>query len=215
MKKITQLMALFICAIFAFPALADGTVQYCQKELTSTSGNQTILLTCQQVSSGNYEMKIEAQTAISGFGGSFFEINGVGGSDIRNFTIIYSNDNKTASIAMSSTVAPRLYTPLYIMIPGEEVFNANDIKWDNTCSGEAIVDLNLSNLTIDSETIEGFSPSISSYTIKFSTDALPIPIVAAVANDTENTTVTFTQATVLPGTAYVTFAEKKNIENTK
>ena len=92
MKKFTQLMALLICAIFSFPALADGNTQYCQKGVTSGSGSQTIQLTCQQISSGNYEMKIEASVPISGFGGSFFEINGVGGGDIRNFPITYTNE---------------------------------------------------------------------------------------------------------------------------
>ncbi len=215
MKQITRLMTILICVITVFSASADGTVQYCQKELTSASNNQTIQLTCQETSSGNYEMRIEASTAIAGFGGSFFEINGGGGNDIRNQTITYSNENKTASIAIVSNIAPKLYTPLYILFPGEEVFTANDIKWDISCSGEAIVDLNLSDITVDGTTISGFSPSISSYNIKLPAGTVNIPVVAATAKDTENTTVVVTQADALPGTSTITVMENGNNSNTK
>ena len=99
---------------------------YCQTPLTS--GTNTIYLTCEKVSDGNYRMTVEGEN-VTGFGGSFYN---PGGKDLRDATITSQTSTKiVCDIAAES--APVFYTPLYVNMPGEVNFGTIDnIVW-GTC----------------------------------------------------------------------------------
>lgn len=98
---------------------------YCQTPLTS--GTNTIYLTCEKVSDGNYRMTVEGEN-LTGFGGSFYN---PGGKDLRDAITSQTSTKIVCDIAAES--APMFYTPLYVNMPGEVNFGAiNNIVW-GTC----------------------------------------------------------------------------------
>ena len=123
--------------LFAIPSQ-----QYCHKLITATDGTTTVYLTCQLVSAGNYQIKIESDVAMTGLGGSFCNVNGVGGYQLNaSGHSTLSGDSKTITCDIVSTSGPNLYTPLYILMPGEKVFNwPSDVDWTATCSGGGTTD---------------------------------------------------------------------------
>lgn len=70
----------------------------------------------------NYEIVIKSDKAMNGLGGSFCNQNGVGGYYMNGDHCVVSPDGKTLTIAITSTVAPTMYTPLYVLMPGEVNF---------------------------------------------------------------------------------------------
>ena len=76
----------------------------------------------------NYELIITSDEVMTGLGGSFWNINGVGGTRVdQNLTI--SDGGKKLTITATSNQDPQLYTPLYVMMPGEVNFGQPVIDW--------------------------------------------------------------------------------------
>lgn len=104
------------------PELEPST--YCQTPLTV--GANTIYLTTEKVSDGNYRMTVEGEN-LTGFGGSFYN---PGGKDLRDAITSQTSTKIVCDIAAAS--APVFYTPLYVNMPGEVTFsdlNGQSIVW--------------------------------------------------------------------------------------
>jgi len=101
-------------------------VEYDNTQLTN--GDNSISLTCLTDGNGNYQMVIEGE-GLQGLGGSYCNVNGVGGYYLNGDHCVVSSDNKTVTINIVSTQAPQLYTPLYVMMPGEVNFGELTIDW--------------------------------------------------------------------------------------
>lgn len=122
MKKI------FSFLMVACLAIGVSAKQYCHETLTN-AGGKTIQLSCEQVSEGNYRITIEGEN-LAGLGGSFFN---PGAQDLR--TAITSSTSTQIVCDIASATAPNLYTPLYVLMPGEASFPwPNDIEW-GSCEG--------------------------------------------------------------------------------
>lgn len=130
MKNKLYLLFALLCA-----SMMTWATDYCHTEMSA--GGKTIYLTCQEVSAGNYQLKVECNEAMSGLGGSFCEVNGVGGYQLNaagHFTL--SGDGKTITCDIESSSAPRVYTPLYVLIDGEKNFGEiSDASWA-ACGGD-------------------------------------------------------------------------------
>ncbi len=146
MKKITnqtQKRLGAICLAFLMSSsMLFAVQQYCHKAITATDGVTNVYLTCQLVSSGNYQIKIESDVAMAGLGGSFCNVNGVGGYQLNaDGHFVLSGDGKTITCDIASTSGPNLYTPLYVLMPGEKVFTwPGDVDWTASCSGGGTTD---------------------------------------------------------------------------
>lgn len=83
----------------------------------------------------NYVLTITSEETMDGLGGSFWSINGVDGNDMRNVTVVEEKGKKLV-LTVTSTSDPEMYTPLYVMMPGEVSFtgsgrgNAPIIEWE-------------------------------------------------------------------------------------
>ena len=83
----------------------------------------------------NYVLTITSEETMDGLGGSFWSINGVDGNDMRNVTVV-EEEGKKLVLTVTSTSDPEMYTPLYVMMPGEVSFtgsgrgNAPIIEWE-------------------------------------------------------------------------------------
>ncbi len=134
MKKLTLLFALLCASVMGW------ATDYCHTEMSA--GGKTIYLTCQEVSAGNYQLKVECTEAMSGLGGSFCEVNGVGGYQLNaagHYAL--SGDGKTITCDIESTSAPRVYTPLYVLIDGEKNFgDISDASWAACAGGDPTPD---------------------------------------------------------------------------
>ena len=153
MKKLSLLIALVCASVMSFAA------QYCHEELTN--GDNKIYLSCLLVSEGNYQIKIEADVQMNGLGGSFCHVNENQPYQLNaqgHFAL--SADGKTITCDIESTTAPNLYTPLYVLMPGEVSFGwPSDVVW-GSC-GEATktnpeLSLNATEVTLDATTSETF-----------------------------------------------------------
>ena len=119
----------FVCAALCTTAMSAA--QYCHELLTS--GDKSIYLTCEKLSEGSYQLTVEGEN-LNGFGGSFFNPGAV---DLRSTITSSTAEKIVCSIAAESD--PQLYTPLYVMMPGEVNFAwPNDVEW-GTC-GEQVED---------------------------------------------------------------------------
>ena len=82
----------------------------------------------------NYVLTITSEETMDGLGGSFWSINGVDGNDMRNVTVV-EEEGKKLVLTVTSTSDPEMYTPLYVMMPGEVSFtgsgrgNSPVIEW--------------------------------------------------------------------------------------
>ena len=115
---------------------------YCQTPIQSNDGLASVMLTCTKVSDGNYQIVFEGEN-LNGLGGSFYN---PGAIDIRNNITSSTSTKIVCDIAASSS--PTLYTPLYVLMPGEKVFTwPNDIVWGQ-CSSSPVSDLEDPELTI-------------------------------------------------------------------
>ena len=87
----------------------------------------------------NYEVIITSDDVMNGLGGSFWNINGVGGTRVdANMTI--SSDGKTLMITATSNPEQELYTPLYVMMPGEVNFGQIVFDWQEIGGSEPTLD---------------------------------------------------------------------------
>ena len=132
MKK--HFLKSFALLAMLFSAIAlSAAEQYCHKEMTS--GDKTIYVTGQSLGGDQYQLIIESDGEMGGLGGSFINVNGVGGYQLNkegNFEL--SADKKTITCNITSTVPPTHYTPLYVLMPGEVNFGQPDIDYSQTCA---------------------------------------------------------------------------------
>ena len=110
-----------------FSALSMSAKKYCHEPLT-LNGGATIQLSCELISDGQYRITIEGEN-LAGLGGSFYNPGAV---DLRNAITTKTETKIVCDIAATS--APTLYTPLYVLCPGEQNIGwPNDIDWTGTC----------------------------------------------------------------------------------
>lgn len=74
----------------------------------------------------DYTLKVKSEETIDGLGGSFWHVNGVGTEMRSSMTQV---DEHTLAFNVTSTSAPNIYTPLYVMMPGEVNFGTITLNW--------------------------------------------------------------------------------------
>ena len=125
MKK--YLLKSFALIAMLFSALTMSAKKYCQESLTLNLG-ATIQLSCELVSAGNYRITIEGEN-LNGLGGSFYNPGAV---DLR--TKITSSTATKIVCDIEAASAPTLYTPLFVLCPGEQNIGwPTDIDWTGRC----------------------------------------------------------------------------------
>lgn len=186
MKKITKL-TLLLGMFLAWGSLFSNVLAntYCQTPITATDNTTTVKLSCQLISPGNYQIKVESDVAMTNFAaGVYCNINGVGGNQVISLPgYVRSADGKTITVDIPSTSAPNLYTPLYILMPGEKNFAwPAGITWGVCASGPADTVLPV----MGSASVVG-TPTYNSATLLLAgTDDVTNPVVNFVANDAAN-----------------------------
>ncbi len=125
MKKLYSLLAVLLISIGAM------ATQYCATPIVS--GDKTVSLTCLNPEEGLYTIIITGE-GVSGIGGVFCYVN-----ENEPYQLINEGQQEnTVVINIKSSTAPQLYTPLYIMMPGEVAFQfPQDVEWVAEC-GEII-----------------------------------------------------------------------------
>ena len=119
-----------LVAVVLLTTGAVGATVYCHDQLVSNDGKDTITLTCEKISDGNYEMTIEGEN-LKGFGGTFYNPGAV---DIR--TKITSQTSTKIVCNIDAASDPVFYTPLYVKMPLQVVFpQLDNIEW-GSCGGE-------------------------------------------------------------------------------
>lgn len=119
-----------VVAVALLTTGAVGATVYCHDKLVSNNGKDTITLTCEKISDGNYEMTIEGEN-LQGFGGTFYHPGAV---DLR--TKITSQTSTKIVCNIDAASDPVFYTPLYVMMPLQVVFpQLDNIEW-GSCGGE-------------------------------------------------------------------------------
>lgn len=120
-----NLLSLILLSAAWFSAECGFAKVYCHEELTQ--GTNTIYLSCEKLSVGNYRLTVEGEN-LAGFGGTFFNPGTV---DLR--TTITTNTPTKIVCTIVAESDPVFYTPLYVLMPGEVNFGTlNDIEW-STC----------------------------------------------------------------------------------
>jgi hypothetical protein len=183
MKKKLHLILLTLIVLGNAFSNAWAT-QYCQTPITATDNVTTVRLSCQMISDGNYQIKIESDADMDGLGGSFCYINGVGGyqlSALPGYNL--SSDKKIITVDIPSTSAPNLHTPLYILMPEEKNFPwPSDIEWGLCSSGST------DNVppVMGSASVVG-TPAYNSVNLLLSaSDDVTSPVVSFIVNDVAN-----------------------------
>ena len=166
-------------ALFAVPS-----VQYCHTLITAGDGT-TVYLTCKLVSTGNYEIKIESSVAMSGLSAGCYCNTSSGGKQLITLPgYVLAADGKTITIDIPSTSGPNLYTPLYILMPGEKNFAwPNNVDWTATCSGgstDATPPVMVSAAVVGTPTYNSANLTLSA------TDNVTSPVTSFLANDATN-----------------------------
>ncbi len=124
-----NLLSFLLLSAALFGAECGFAKVYCHEELTQ--GTNTIYLSCEKLSVGNYRLTVEGEN-LAGFGGTFFNPGAV---DIRTTITTNTPTKLVCSIAAESD--PVFYTPLYVMMPGEVIFGTlSDIEWSTCGDGE-------------------------------------------------------------------------------
>jgi hypothetical protein len=83
-----------------------------------------IYVSLEEVSTDNYRLTIKSDEVMTGLGGSFCEVNGVGGYALNaSGHFVISDAGHTITCDIASSPAPRFYTPLYVLFPGEDRFS--------------------------------------------------------------------------------------------
>ena len=105
---------------------------YCQKLLTS--GTNSVNLSCEKVSAGNYRVTIEGDNLSNISGGTYLykNKNNYGEGNFQLSSTITSS-TATKIVCEFEAIDPVFYTPLYVMMPGEVNFGTIDnVVW-GTC----------------------------------------------------------------------------------
>ena len=119
-----------VVAVALLTTGAVGATVYCHDKLVSNDGKDTITLTCEKISDGNYEMTVEGEN-LQGFGGTFYKPGDV---DLRSKITSQTSTKIVCNIDAASD--PVFYTPLYVLMPGEVIFpQLDNIEW-GSCGGE-------------------------------------------------------------------------------
>lgn len=98
-----------------------------------TAGGHTIHLEAYYVND-IYTLNITSTDDMEGLGGSFWNVSGVG-TDMRSndatksYTV--SGDKKTITCQVQSSSTPNIYTPLYVLMPGEVNFGNVTLNWED------------------------------------------------------------------------------------
>lgn len=125
MKK--HFLKSFALIAMLFSALSMSAKKYCHEPLT-LNGGATIYLSCELISDGQYRITIEGEN-LAGLGGSFYNPGAV---DLRTAVTTTTTTKIVCDIEAAS--APTLYTPLYVLCPGEQNIGwPTDIDWTSTC----------------------------------------------------------------------------------
>ena len=99
------------------------------------------------VATDTYEVTITSEEEMTGLGGSFWYVNENEGEQLNvegRYTI--THEGKMLTITTTSTSDPRLYTPLYILMPGEVSFNDVVFDWIRIdADGNIVVPATISN----------------------------------------------------------------------
>ncbi|MBQ8656601.1 MAG: starch-binding protein [Prevotella sp.] len=81
------------------------------------------------LATNTYEVIITSEEEMEGLGGSYWTLS-TGNADLRE-NLVLSADKKTMTITAVSTTDPALYTPLYVLMPGEVAFSDVTFVWNN------------------------------------------------------------------------------------
>lgn len=109
--------------------------------LKLTADGHTILLNAYHyVADSRYELVITSEEVMTGLGGSFWNVNGNGTADMRS-NMVVSQDGHTLTCSATSSSDPKIYTPLYVMMPGEVNFGSVTLDWQEIgeVSNEVVV----------------------------------------------------------------------------
>jgi hypothetical protein len=115
--------------IFYNPVLESN---YCQKLLTS--GTNSVNLSCEKVSAGNYRVTIEGDNLSNISGGTYLHKNKNNHGE-GNFQLVstITSSTETKIVCEFEAIDPEFYTPLYVMMPGEVNYGTiSDVIW-GTC----------------------------------------------------------------------------------
>jgi len=185
MKKITRLFLIMLSIIAWGSSVSDlQAAAYCQTPITATDAVTTVRLSCQLISAGNYQIKVESDVAMTNFStGVYCNINGVGGNQVIALPgYVRSADGKTITVNIPSSSAPNLYTPLYILMPGEKNFAwPAGITW-----GTCVAQTDFTLPVMGTAALVG-SPTYNSANITFTgTDDVTNPVINFVLSDATN-----------------------------
>lgn len=112
---------------------------YCGETLTN--GDNSIALTCEMVSAGNYRIIIEG-TNLAGIGGSYYKPGDVA----LNSKITSSSSTR---IVCELDVEPNFYTPLYVNMPSEVSYTwPNNVVW-GSCPAVAVTGVSLDKTELE------------------------------------------------------------------
>lgn len=135
---------------------------YCHTELTSTDGDKHIFLTMKRTAENQYQVIIDSEEEMNGFGNAYIgDVNGIGrqiqlnNADIMAQHVTISPDKHHITINVESTTPIKWNTPVYINMPTTE-YRYDDpwnktIEYDVTCEPVAVasVILNQTEATVD------------------------------------------------------------------
>lgn len=97
-------------------------------QVLTANGHTVTVAGYHHLDTDTYELRITSDEQMVGLGGSFWHINGNEPSDIRTNMEI-SDDGHTIICTAVSNADPQLYTPLYVLMPGEVNFGQITINW--------------------------------------------------------------------------------------
>ena len=121
MKKKSFLTSVkaFLVGLAVTMVPANLSASLCNQTLTN--GGNSITVTSQCTGTNTYQLVITSSTTLNGLGGTFANKDGVGGYDIR--TNMSGAGTNTITCTITSTTVPNIYTPLYVLMPGEVAFS--------------------------------------------------------------------------------------------
>ncbi len=135
----------FILFSFVCTFVPTKATTYCGTTITATDGTTTVELSCSNPSMNTYVMTLHSDDAnFTGKSGDNFycRINGDNTSTYHmtdNYT--WDSSNKILTFTITSTAAPKMYTPIYLLINGEKTFTTienQDFDW--TCTSSYTLD---------------------------------------------------------------------------
>lgn len=130
-----------------------GATNYCHTELKS--GSNVITLSCIKLDDTHYRYLIESDADLIGLGGSYCNKNGVGGYYMNGDHCVVAPDKKSLTVDIESSSIPNMYTPLYVLMPGEVNFGSLDVPTFE-CSASA------AGFSVKANTTVGGTASVSS-----------------------------------------------------